>query len=213
MPCWRARAKGLSRRLVGDRGWGSPRRALSRGGPPRSRVARGGPVRRSRSGEPGRCRLGLLLRGEERARRSVSCSEREGCAPSRSDRGALGGLGQTRSAGSTCRSRAGVDAGFASLIHEWAKGRDLSQVLQPTAGPSRRGRRSAPLMSGGDFVRNVKQVIDLLRQVAVVAHAEDTARSARSAAERLLRDVVAASSVVTIPVERGTIRAGGHPAP
>ncbi len=107
----------------------------------------------------------------------------------------------------------GVDAGFASLIYEWAKGRDLRQVLKPTAGPSRRGRRSASLMSGGDFVRNVKQVIDLLRQVAVVARAEDTARNARSAAERLLRDVVAASSVVTIPAERGTIRAGGHHAP
>jgi ATP-dependent RNA helicase HelY len=68
-------------------------------------------------------------------------------------------------------------------------------------------------MSGGDFVRNVKQVIDLLRQVAVVAESDETARAARSAAERLLRDVVAASSVVTIPVERGTIRAGGQPAP
>jgi ATP-dependent RNA helicase HelY len=68
-------------------------------------------------------------------------------------------------------------------------------------------------MSGGDFVRNVKQVIDLLRQVAVVAANEETARSARAGAERLLRDVVAASSVVTIPAERGTIRAGGEPAP
>ena len=63
----------------------------------------------------------------------------------------------------------GVDAGFAALIYDWAKGRDLRQVLQPGAGPGRRGRRSAPLMSGGDFVRNVKQVIDLLRQVAMVA--------------------------------------------
>jgi ATP-dependent RNA helicase HelY len=68
-------------------------------------------------------------------------------------------------------------------------------------------------MSGGDFVRNVKQVIDLLRQVAMVAEKEETSRAARTAAERLLRDVVAASSVVTIPVERGTIRAGGQPAP
>ena len=62
-------------------------------------------------------------------------------------------------------------------------------------------------------MRNVKQVIDLLRQVAMVAEKEETARAARTAAERLLRDVVAASSVVTIPVERGTIRAGGQPAP
>ena len=107
----------------------------------------------------------------------------------------------------------GVDAGFASLIYEWAKGRDLRQVLQPSAGSGRRGRRAAPFMSGGDFVRNVKQVIDLLRQVAMVAAEPDTAKTARAAAERLLRDVVAASSVVTIPVEHGTIRAGARPAP
>jgi hypothetical protein len=46
----------------------------------------------------------------------------------------------------------------------------------------------------------------------MVAAKVETAQSARVAAERLLRDVVAASSVVTIPVERGTIRAGGQPA-
>jgi len=107
----------------------------------------------------------------------------------------------------------GIDAGFASLVHEWARGRDLRQVLQPGTGSGRRGRRSAALMSGGDFVRNVKQVIDLLRQIAIVAPVEATAKSARAAAGRLLRDVVAASSTVTIPVELGTIRAGGHPAP
>src|SRR5208283_397628 len=90
----------------------------------------------------------------------------------------------------------GVDSGFASLIYEWARGRDLRQVLQPGAGAGRRGRKAVPVMSGGDFVRNVKQVIDLLRQVAVVAASAETARSARVAAEHLLRDVVAASSVV-----------------
>jgi hypothetical protein len=46
-----------------------------------------------------------------------------------------------------------------------------------------------------------------------VAENQETARAARTAAERLLRDVVAASSLVTIPVEHGTIRAGGQPAP
>jgi ATP-dependent RNA helicase HelY len=107
----------------------------------------------------------------------------------------------------------GVDTGFAWLIYEWARGRDLRQVVQPLQGSGRRGRRAAPIISGGDFVRNVKQVIDLLRQLAMVAPREETARSARAAAERLLRDVVAASSVVTIPAERGTIRAGGQPAP
>jgi superfamily II RNA helicase len=106
----------------------------------------------------------------------------------------------------------GVDAGFAALIYDWAKGRDLRQVLQPSGGTGPRGRQAAPFMSGGDFVRNIKQVIDLLRQVTMVAAEAETAQSARVAAERLLRDVVAASSLVTIPVERGTIRAGGQPA-
>ncbi|MGD1011942.1 MAG: helicase-related protein, partial [Acidimicrobiales bacterium] len=107
----------------------------------------------------------------------------------------------------------GVDSGFARLIHDWAVGHDLRRILQPSAGPGRRGRRAAAVMTGGDFVRNIKQVIDLLRQVSMVAERPDTANSARVAAERLLRDVVAASSVVTIPVEHGSIRAGGQAAP
>lgn len=68
-------------------------------------------------------------------------------------------------------------------------------------------------MSGGDFVRNVKQVVDLLRQLAVVSDRAETANSARAAAERLGRGIVAASSVVTIPLEHGTIRASGQSAP
>lgn len=107
----------------------------------------------------------------------------------------------------------GVDGGFARLIHDWAAGQGLRRVLQPGAGPGRRGRRAAAIMTGGDFVRNVKQVIDLLREVAMVAERPETAKSARVAAESLLRDVVAASSVVTIPVEHGSIRAGRQLAP
>jgi superfamily II RNA helicase len=105
----------------------------------------------------------------------------------------------------------GVESGFATLIFDWGHGRELREVLQPgrAGGPGRgRPRRIAPLMSGGDFVRNVKQVVDLLRQLALVAPNQATARSARAAADRLLRDVVAASSLVTIAVEHGTIRAG-----
>ena len=52
-------------------------------------------------------------------------------------------------------------------------------------------------MSGGDFVRNVKQLIDLLRQLADMAQDPATSAAARSAADRLFRGVVAASSVVT----------------
>ena len=51
-------------------------------------------------------------------------------------------------------------------------------------------------MSGGDFVRNIKQLIDLLRQLGVAAPDEATARIAHEAADALFRGVVAASSVV-----------------
>jgi hypothetical protein len=51
-------------------------------------------------------------------------------------------------------------------------------------------------MSGGDFVRNVKQVIDLLGQIRAVATQPGTAEAAGEAADRLFRGVVAASSAV-----------------
>ena len=51
-------------------------------------------------------------------------------------------------------------------------------------------------LSGGDFVRNVKQLIDLLRQLALLAPSPDTRATAAEAAERLFRGVVAASSTV-----------------
>ena len=53
-------------------------------------------------------------------------------------------------------------------------------------------------MSGGDFVRNIKQLIDLLRQLGDVAPVPATAKAARDAADRLFRGVVSASSVVGI---------------
>ena len=51
-------------------------------------------------------------------------------------------------------------------------------------------------MSGGDFVRNVKQIIDLLRQIRTVALEPATAAAAGAAADRLFRGVVAASSAL-----------------
>jgi len=51
-------------------------------------------------------------------------------------------------------------------------------------------------ISGGDFVRNVKQLLDLLRQLGDVARGPATAKAARDAADRLFRGVVAASSVL-----------------
>ncbi|HET7476564.1 MAG TPA: DEAD/DEAH box helicase [Dermatophilaceae bacterium] len=77
------------------------------------------------------------------------------------------------------------DPGFATAAARWAAGRPLDDVL---AGQE---------MSGGDFVRNVKQLIDLVRQIGDAAADPNTAAAARSAADRLFRGVVAASSVVS----------------
>jgi hypothetical protein len=52
-------------------------------------------------------------------------------------------------------------------------------------------------VSGGDFVRNVKQLIDLLRQIGDAARNPATAATAREAADRLFRGVVALSSSVS----------------
>jgi ATP-dependent RNA helicase HelY len=82
----------------------------------------------------------------------------------------------------------GPDAGFFALAQGWAAGRQLAGLL-------------GDQMTGGDFVRNVKQLIDLLRQMGDVAPDPVTARQARQAADNLFRDVVAASSVMGEPAE------------
>ena len=76
------------------------------------------------------------------------------------------------------------DPGFAALAHAWAAGEPLGDVL------------SDEDLSGGDFVRNVKTLIDLVRQVGEVAPDAETARSARQAAEALHRGVVSISSTL-----------------
>ena len=48
-------------------------------------------------------------------------------------------------------------------------------------------------LSGGDFVRNVKQLIDLLRGIGDAAPEAATAARARQAAEALQRGVVTAT--------------------
>ena len=74
------------------------------------------------------------------------------------------------------------DAGFAWAAHAWAQGRPLEEVLSSDLTP-------------GDFVRAVKQLIDLLDQVAAAAGAEPVAAVARAAIGALRRGVVAYSSV------------------
>jgi ATP-dependent RNA helicase HelY len=77
------------------------------------------------------------------------------------------------------------DAGFFAAAYSWAAGDDLGDVIADEE------------MSGGDFVRNVKQVIDLLGQIRAVATQPGTAEAAGEAADRLFRGVVAASSAAS----------------
>ncbi len=88
------------------------------------------------------------------------------------------------------------DSGFAALAFGWARGQDLGQLLAPLEkGPQARGA----IISAGVFVRNVKQLIDLLRQLGQVLPDQGSAEVARQAADALFRGVVAASSVVSRP--------------
>jgi len=74
------------------------------------------------------------------------------------------------------------DPGFVALAHAWAAGEGLDDLLADDD------------VSGGDFVRTVKQLLDLLRQVAEVAPRPATREAARAAADGLFRGVIAASS-------------------
>ena len=76
------------------------------------------------------------------------------------------------------------DPGFVGHAHRWAAGDELAQVIVDEE------------LSGGDFVRNVKQLIDLVRQLGEMAPDPLTAAAAQEAADRLFRGVVAASSVL-----------------
>jgi ATP-dependent RNA helicase HelY len=85
------------------------------------------------------------------------------------------GLPETRS----------VDPGLVAAMHAWAAGESLADVLEDDED-----------LTGGDFVRHVKQVVDLLHQIADVAPDPDTAARARAAAGACFRGVVAASSLL-----------------
>jgi hypothetical protein len=76
------------------------------------------------------------------------------------------------------------DPTFVAAAWAWAAGESFSDVIDEEE------------LTGGDFVRNIKQLIDLLRQLGDVAPLEATRRTARQAAGALLRGVVAASSTV-----------------
>jgi ATP-dependent RNA helicase HelY len=72
------------------------------------------------------------------------------------------------------------DAGMVWMMHRWASGRRLEEIL--------RGQE----MAAGDFVRRCKQVVDLLGQVADAAPEPHVRTTARQAVTAVMRGVVAA---------------------
>ncbi len=80
------------------------------------------------------------------------------------------------------------DPGFAAIAHGWASGNGLDRVMADED------------VTGGDLVRSMKALIDLLRQIGDVAPDPLTREVARSASTKLFRGVVAASSTGGAPV-------------
>ena len=78
----------------------------------------------------------------------------------------------------------GPEAGFMGAALDWASGTPLVDVLEEDE------------LTAGDFVRTIKQLIDLLRQLSVVLFNEEDRDAASKAAEMCFRGVVAASSSV-----------------
>ncbi|MDH3754201.1 MAG: DEAD/DEAH box helicase [Acidimicrobiia bacterium] len=74
------------------------------------------------------------------------------------------------------------DEGFVLPAYRWTEGRELASTLGED-------------LTGGDFVRNTKQLIDLLRQLGSVVPDPVTATTARRAVGALDRGVVAAGSI------------------
>jgi ATP-dependent RNA helicase HelY len=72
------------------------------------------------------------------------------------------------------------DAGMAWMMHRWASGRQLEEVLRGSD------------MASGDFVRRCKQVVDLLGQIGDAAPEPTLRATSRKAIDAVMRGVVAA---------------------
>jgi ATP-dependent RNA helicase HelY len=75
------------------------------------------------------------------------------------------------------------DPTFAATAHAWVAGEGFAEVVVEED------------LTGGDFVRTMRQLIDLLRQIALVATARPTRRAAAAAVAAADRGVVADTSV------------------
>ncbi len=71
-----------------------------------------------------------------------------------------------------------IDGGLVAATHGWAAGGGLGDILDTEE------------LSGGDFVRSMKQVSDVLTQIAVMAPNADTRSCARKAVKLIQRGIV-----------------------
>ncbi len=78
-----------------------------------------------------------------------------------------------------------LEGGFAAMAHSWAAGEDLTVLMG-----------SDDELTPGDFVRNIKQLIDLLRQLSSISPNPATRAAASSAVQAIHRGVVAVSGAV-----------------
>ena len=79
-----------------------------------------------------------------------------------------------------------LDSGFVPTVFEWAEGKPLEDVMGSSGLPA------------GDFVRNCKQLLDLLRQIQDVAR-DEVGAMAGAAYDAVNRSVVSYTGVS--PVE------------
>jgi superfamily II RNA helicase len=156
------------------------RRARSAGGTSGhpDRRGRGGPPRRPAGTKRGRGEADRL--GE---RRRLDLARRIGMLDHCAER--IRGVEEARLVPRTRQP----DGGLAGAVTSWARGASFATVLE-VAG--RDGYEVAP----GDFVRIVKEVADLVGQVATVAADPQVAAAADAAQPLLLRGVVAAGGAV-----------------
>ncbi|MFZ0667233.1 MAG: hypothetical protein WAM97_15885, partial [Acidimicrobiales bacterium] len=78
------------------------------------------------------------------------------------------------------------EIGFSESALRWSSGERLDRVLERSALPP------------GDFVRNAKQLSDLLRQISIVSESAETRQVAIEAVDSVQRGVVRAGWVGTL---------------
>src|SRR5690606_1511991 len=81
------------------------------------------------------------------------------------------------------------DPGFFAAAHGWVAGHDLDTVIGDLS-------EHGEALAAGDFVRTMKQLVDLARQVADVAPHEQTRTTAAEVARVAFRGVVADGTLV-----------------